>query len=143
MQKGKVVALHLKPAEGGGTPADELTARDGVGFDGDKCAGRRVRQALLLSTDSLTEFGYAAGQLREQVTVDLPGLQSLPVGAMVQAGNVIFRIEQDCAPCGNMARYLGEEPDVFQTKLAGKRGMLASVARGGSVRVGDEVTVLE
>jgi MOSC domain-containing protein YiiM len=143
MQSGRVVALHLKPESGGVQPVEELVALDGVGFEGDKCAGRRLRQALLLGTETLSEFGYEAGQLREQVTVDLPGLQKLPMGAMVQAGNVVFRIEQDCAPCGGMARNLGEDPEMFQTNLAGKRGMLATIAKGGSIHVGDEVTVLE
>lgn len=143
MEPGRVVALHLKPQSGGVEPVDELTAVEGQGFEGDKCTGRRIRQALLLSTASLDEFGYVPGQLREQVTVHLPGLQTLQAGAMVRAGNVVFRIEGDCAPCGNMARYLGEEPELFQKKMAGKRGMLASIASGGSIRIGDEVRVLE
>ena len=143
MQSGKVVALHLKPAEGGVSPVDELVAVDNVGFEGDKCAGKKTRQALLLSTETLQQFGYEAGQLREQVTVELPNLQNLPKGAMVQAGNVVFRIEGDCAPCGGMARALGEEPESFQAKMAHKRGMLASIAKGGRLKVGDEVCVLE
>jgi len=143
METGRVVALHLKPESGGVTPVQELMAVDREGFEGDKCRGRRIRQALLLSTASLDEFGYVPGQLREQVTVDLPGLQLLAEGAMVQAGNVVFRIEGDCAPCGNMARYLGEEPEAFQSKMARKRGMLASIAQGGRIQIGDEVRVLE
>jgi MOSC domain-containing protein YiiM len=143
MQSGRVVALHLKPPEGGVSPVEELVAVDNVGFEGDKCAGKKTRQALLISTESLREFGYEAGQLKEQVTVELPNLQNLPKGAMVQAGNVVFRIEGDCAPCGGMARALGEEPETFQAKMANKRGMLASIAKGGRLKVGDEVCVLE
>jgi MOSC domain-containing protein YiiM len=143
MSKGRVVALHVKPPEGGVRAVEELQAETGVGFADDKCAGRRLRQALLLSTETLHDFGYEPGQLREQVTLELPGLQNLTPGVQVRAGNVVFRIEQDCAPCGNMARNLGEEPAEFQARLAGRRGMLCTVAEGGSVRVGDEVTVLE
>jgi MOSC domain-containing protein YiiM len=143
MQMGRVLALHLKPSSGGVQPVEELTAVEDVGFEGDKCAGRKTRQALLISSQSLEEFGYAPGQLREQITVELPNLQMLAKGAMVQAGNVVFRIEGDCAPCGNMARYLGEDPAQFQEKMAGKRGMLATIAKGGRLRIGDEVSVLE
>lgn len=143
MQSGRVVALHLKPHSGGVAPVEELVAVDNAGFEGDKCAGRKTRQALLISTETLQQFGYEPGQLKEQVTVELPNLQNLPKGAMVRAGNVVFRIEGDCAPCGNMARALGEEPESFQAKMAYKRGMLASIAKGGRLKIGDEVSVLE
>lgn len=143
MSKGKIVALHLKPESGGVRPVDELVAHAGEGFEGDKCRGRRSRQALLLSTETLDHYGYVAGQLREQVTVEFENLQSLPQGANLKAGDVVFSIEGDCAPCGNMARYLGEEPAAFQEKMAGKRGMLAIITKGGTVRIGDEVTLLE
>lgn len=143
MSKGKVVALHLKPESGGVQPVEELVALTGEGFEGDKCRGRKTRQALLLSTDTLENYGYVAGQLREQITVEFENLQSLPAGANLKAGDVVFSIEGDCAPCGNMARYLGEEPAAFQDKMAGKRGMLAIIAEGGKIRVGDEVTLLE
>lgn len=143
MSKGRIVALHLKPESGGVKPVEELVALDGLGFEGDKCAGRKTRQALFLSTESLNAFGYGPGDLREQMTVEFPGLQALAEGTRVQAGEAVFRIEGDCAPCGNMARYLGEDPTSFQEKMAGKRGMLATVERGGRIRTGDEVAVLE
>src|SRR5688500_17180557 len=98
MQSGRVVALHLMPKSGGVAPVEERVAVDNVGFEGDKCAGKKTRQALLISTETLREFDYEAGQLKEQVPVELPNLQNLPKGAMVQAGNVVFRIEGDCAP---------------------------------------------
>lgn len=143
MSSGRVIALHLKPPAGGVEPVQSLEAVAGVGFNGDKCAGRRTRQVLLLSKETLDEFGYTPGLLREQVTVDLPGLQGLPVGAKVQAGEAVFEIEQDCAPCGNMARMLGEEEQAFKARLAGKRGMLAGVHRGGVLKVGDAVAVID
>lgn len=143
MSNGRIVALHLKPESGGVLPVETLTAIDGIGFEGDKCAGRKTRQALFISTDTLNEFGYGPGVLREQMTVEFPGLQSLAEGVRVQAGEAVFRIEGDCAPCGNMARNLGEDPTSFQEKMAGKRGMLATVERGGQVKTGDEVRVLE
>jgi len=142
MSSGRIVALHLKPESGGVLPVEELSAITGVGFEGDKCAGRKSRQVLFLSTESINAFGYQPGELREQITVDLDGLQGLAEGTRVQAGEAIFRIEGDCAPCGNMARNLGEDPTSFQEKMAGKRGMLATVERGGSVKNGDEVVVL-
>lgn len=142
MSTGRIVALHLKPESGGVRRVDELSAVTGIGFEGDKCAGRKTRQVLFLSTDSLNEFGYGPGDLREQITVDLDGLQGFAEGTRIQAGEAIFRIEGDCAPCGNMARNLDEDPTSFQEKMAGKRGMLATVEQGGSVKDGDEVTVL-
>ncbi len=143
MNGGHVLALHLKPEAGGVIPVEQLDAVTDVGFVGDKCCGRKSRQVLFLSQETLDEFGYAPGQLREQITVGLPGLQQLAPGTRLRAGSAVFTISGDCAPCGGMARALGENEDEFKARLAGKRGMLATVFEGGEVRIGDDVTVVD
>lgn len=142
MNSGKVVALHLKPRPGELDSVDTLTAVAGKGFEGDRCFGQGTRQALLISTESLDLFGYQPGELREQVTVDLGGLQSLAPGTRIQAGQCLFVLEGDCAPCDGMARRLKEEPSEFKAKVKGNRGMLARVAEGGTIQIGGEVRVL-
>ena len=142
MESWKVVALHLKPGPDALEPAGCLEAVGGKGFLGDRTFGRRTRQALLVSTRWLNEFGYEPGTLREQITVDMPDLQDLPIGARLQAGDVELEIEEDCTPCTKLAERLGEDPANFKRRLSLKRGMLAKVLTDGRIRVGDEVRVL-
>lgn len=139
MSSGRIIALHRK-VDRGVEPVQELSAVAGHGFVGDKCYGRPTRQVLFVGTDHLEAFGYSPGDLREQVTVELPGLQSLPDGAVLAVGDATFEIVGDCAPCSKMAVYMGEEPDSFIAKTAGKRGMLAKVRSGGTIRVGDSIS---
>jgi MOSC domain-containing protein YiiM len=137
-----VVALHLNPAVGALEAVECLDAVGGKGFLGDRCFGKRHRQALLVSTRWLDEFGYQPGTLREQITIDMPELQDLPVGTRLQVGDVELMIEQDCEPCTKMATRLGEDPANFKAKTSLKRGMLAKVKTDGRIKVGDEVQII-
>lgn len=141
IRSGRVVALFLKPAHGVLESVDALEAVGGKGFVGDYSFGKRKRQALLISTCELEAFGYEPGTLRENIAVDIPGLQSLPIGTVLRVGEVEFEIEQDCAPCGGMARRLGEDRKEFVRKMTGNRGMLCKVRTSGTIRVGDVVQV--
>ena len=141
MSPGKVVALHLKPALDALEPVDQLVAVSGEGFEGDVNRGRPKRQVLFVATEHLLAFGYAPGTLREQITVELPGLQSLAPGTVVKVGAASFEITMDCDPCTKMAQRLGEDPGAFKAKTQLRRGMLAIVREGGVIRAGDEVVV--
>ncbi len=143
MVEGKVVALHLKAGPDGLMPVNHLEAVGGKGFVGDRCFGWKIRQALLISTTDLAEFGYVPGELREQIAVDIPSLQTLPVGTRMRVGTVTLQLESDCEPCGNMARRLGEDPKAFMSKTDGRRGMLAKVLSDGEINTGDEAIVLD
>jgi MOSC domain-containing protein YiiM len=139
--EGSVVALHLKPAKGELVRVTQLDAVAGMGIVGDRSFGKRRRQVSLVSTHELDLFGYRPGMLRENVTVDLQGLQTLAVGTRLRVGEVELEIEQDCAPCGGLARRLGEEPRDFIEKMWGNRGMLCKVRSFGTIHVGDVVQV--
>jgi hypothetical protein len=139
---GSVVHLQLKPVKGSLLPVDELDAEGGRGFVGDYSFGKRRRQASFCAVQELDDLGYAPGILRENVTVNLPGLQELPKGTRLIAGEVEFEIESDMAPCGGMARRLGEPVGDFVRKSTRRRGMLLKVVSSGTIRVGDPVYIL-
>jgi len=143
MSLGQVVALHRKPRHGVLEEVEALEAVAGEGFVGDRCSGSQRRQVLLVSTESLAELGLSPGQLREQVTVDVAGLQSMTPGTCLVVGTAAVELTEDCAPCGKMAAYLGEPEEEFKRRSAGKRGMLARVVRSGQIRVGDEVSRMD
>jgi MOSC domain-containing protein YiiM len=139
---GSVVHLQQKPVKGTVQLVEALCAEGGKGFVGDYSFGKRRRQASFCAIQELGELGYAPGVLRENVTVDLPGLQELPKGTRLILGEVEFEIESDMAPCGGMARRLGEPVGDFVRKSTRRRGMLLKVVTSGTIRVGDPVYIL-
>ena len=54
-------------------------------------------------------------------------------------GQVVLQITGPCAPCARM----DEIRPGLREELEGRRGMLASVVRGGTIRAGDAIEVLE
>lgn len=143
MPVGRVIALHRKPRPGQLERVDALVAKAGKGLEGDRCFGQARRQVLFVSLAEIVDLGYQPGDLREQITVDLAGLQTLAEGTKLAAGDAMFEIEGDCAPCNGMAKRLGEDPEAFKERTRGRRGMLARVVSDGTLRVGDEVRVLD
>ena len=144
---GRVVALFVHPKEHWIelSPADEIRVTR-KGIDGDVHAGRGKRAVLLMDANDLEELGLRPGELREQVTVDLPGLMSMDAGTRIAVGDVVLELSGPCEPCTHIGEHVGvDDRKAFQETLKGRRGMLARVASvegNGVVRVGDPVRVL-
>ncbi len=136
---GVVVSLHTKLEPGRMAAAESLQLVDGQGIEGDFHFGSADRQVLLLDESTLSEFGYSPGQLREQILVSLPDLQSIAIGSRVRVGDAVIEITMDCRPCLHMAEEVGEDGREFVDKLMGRRGMLGKVVEGGNVSPGDPV----
>jgi len=143
--EGTVLETRINLGEGIGTkPAPELMMLEGKGIEGDRYfedATRPKRQVLLIDKATLDDFGYEPGHLREQVLVNLPGLQALAPGTRVGLGEAEVELTMDCAPCLTMAGYSNEEGQSFVNKMMGRRGMLARVTKSGRVAPGDTVMV--
>lgn len=143
MSQGSVVSLRIRRPSGELDVVDSLTAEAGKGFVGDQYFGRRTRQSLFISTAEIGPLGYQPGDLREQVTLDLPSLGELRAGDRFSIGAIPFVVEQPCEPCGHMAAALGEEREAFKAKTDGKRGVFAVPEADGVIRIGDAVSLLE
>ncbi len=137
-----MVHLQLKPVKGTCEKVDALVAEGGSGFVGDYSLGKRRRQASACAVQELDDLGYKPGVLRENLTLDFPGLQDLEKGTRLLVGEVELEIESDMAPCGGMARRLGENVGDFVRKTSRRRGMLLKVVSSGTIRVGDPVYLL-
>ena len=147
---GTVVSLqlclrHEEPLR----PTDRVVAIPGAGLEGDVHGtdGRgSPRQVLLIDTTTLDSLGLRPGDLREQVTLDLPRLQALPPGTRLRIGEATFELTGPCAPCGHIGELLGaEDVEAFRESLSGRRGVLARVVEAegeGRIRVGDPVDVV-
>lgn len=123
------------------TEEERISLIAGQGIEGDLYFGTDDRQVLLLDKGTLEEFGYSPGQLREQILLDLPGLQAIPVGSVLRIGAARVEITMDCTPCLHMAKCLGEDGQEFVGKMMGRRGMLCKVVSSGTVWPGDPALV--
>jgi len=116
----------------------------GFGIDGDRHAirtgARKDRQVLLMDEETLEAFGLSHGEVRENVTTSGIELASLIEGQRLGLGDdVVLEISGHCAPCARM----DEIRPGLQQELDGRRGMLASVVRGGTISAGDGIRVLD
>jgi MOSC domain-containing protein YiiM len=142
MPSGHVVSLQMKRqhwAQLEPVASVEATER---GLDGDKHAGREggKRQVLVTDEDDLRHLDLKPGDLREQVTVRLPGLMSLAAGTRLEVGEAVLEVTGPCEPCTHIGEHLGQDDrEAFRARLRGRRGMLARVAVPGRIDVGDPV----
>jgi len=147
---GRVIGLHLliehqqRPE-----PVRRARALVDLGLEGDvhgkKKAGSH-RQVLIVDRATLEALSLQPGDLREQITVEFPSLDTLPAGTVLRVGEATCELTGPCEPCTHIGQLLGV-PDAiaFQQNLQGRRGQLARIVAvdgDGFIRVGDAVTVL-
>src|SRR3989449_9420851 len=147
---GRVIGLHLliehqqRPE-----PVRRARALVDVGLDGSapgkKKAGSR-RQVLIVDRATLEALALRPGDLREQITVEFPALETLPSGTLLRVGEVTCELTGPCEPCTHIGQSLGVPDTVaFQQALQGRRGQLARIVAVdgvGFIRVGDSMTLL-
>lgn len=144
MTDGRVVALHRNRRRHAPLEAVEDVNITAAGIEGDIHAGRRGgrRQVLVVDAGQLAALGLAPGDLREQITIDLPQLMTLAAGTRVAVGDAELELTGPCEPCTHIGEHLGAaDPEALRRRLVGRRGMLARVAREGRVAVGDRVAL--
>ena len=113
----------------------------GLGIEGDKHAvATSHRQLLLADQEALDEVGVEPGTIKENLTVEGLHVMGLPVGTRVRLGDsAVIEITKVCEPCFRMDEIrLG-----LKDELEGRRGMVARVVNGGSITVGDRITLEE
>ena len=140
MPQGTITNLHIARVKG--TPSDpvqEATAISGLGLEGARSAYEgNARQVLFVDKEILDGAGLAPGQVKENITVTGMNVAQVQPGQMFTIGNsVTLEAVGDCEACGKMdAIRMG-----LMDELQGKRGMLAKVINGGSIKIGDSVNV--
>jgi MOSC domain-containing protein YiiM len=147
---GRVVSIQVLQAHGlPPRPVSEAVALPGRGLEEDihgKTREDGKRQVLVVDSGSLEAMGLSPGDLREQITVDLPELYSLTEGTMLRMGDARLQISGPCEPCTHIGELLGKEDrEGFRLSLQGRRGVLVrvvSVTGEGRIRVNDPVDVV-
>lgn len=149
--RGTVTNLQILP-EHRQQPAavSQVRALVDHGLEGDTHGKKKAgsgRQILILDQGTLQELGLRPGDLREQITLDFPLLETLPAGTLLQIGQVTCELTGPCEPCTHIGALVGvADAAQFQTSLQGRRGQLAKVTavdREGTIRVGDPVVVVD
>ena len=143
---GGIVSLHL--CTGHREPmssVDTANVVTGLGIEGDRHASsatpaRIKRQVLLIDEETLEAFGLSHGEVRENVTTSGIDLSSLRAGEQLSLGaTAVLQITGVCDPCDRM----DEIRNGLRQEIEGRRGMLATVIEGGTIRVGDPVRAVE
>ena len=115
------------------------------GLEGDAHAGSGHRQVSLLSHEKFEEFARRCpvpleyGAFGENLLVDGLDPADLPVGARLKAGDVLLEVTQIGKECHSGCAIREAAGDCIMPRL----GVFARVLRGGSVRVGDEISAVE
>ena len=138
MTVGRVVGLHRTP--GRKLPPqriDEAVVVADFGIEGDRHARPgSSRQIVLTQREVLDDLRLAAGATREQLTV--AGLGELAAGDVLALGaSVRLELVRPRVPCRVMD---GVRPGL-RAELEGRGGWCARVLDGGTLHLGDAVTV--
>jgi len=134
---------HLFRAPQKHAPMEELreaVAVQDAGIEG--CAHARPmgkRQVLLMDEETLRAFELAPGIVRENVTTEGLDVNGLAVGQKLRLGEVELQASLVCDPCEQIEAL---RPGL-QAEMQGKRGMLCKVTRGGLLKAGDEIELME
>ncbi|MEA2357050.1 MAG: hypothetical protein QOI62_310 [Solirubrobacteraceae bacterium] len=146
---GRVEAIAL-----GGATASPLrlvasaTAVAGRGLEGDRYhagagtfsdGGGPGHDLTLVEAEVLEEIGVEAAAARRNVVVSGVALDAL-LGRRFRVGEVECLGQRRCEPCAHLQRLT--RPGVLRA-LVHRGGLRADVLRGGEIRVGDAVAVLD
>jgi len=135
--------LHLFRASKRREPMEglyQVRALEDVGLEG--CAHARPqgkRQLLLMDRETLETFELTPGIVRENVTTEGIDVNGLAIGQRLQVGEVELLVSAVCDPCEQIEAL---RPGL-QVAMQGRRGMLCRVVRGGLLRRGDEIVVIQ
>ena len=154
MFTGHLVGIYTA-AEAGATlaPNTELRAIEGIGLDGDRYAievGKYSdregphRQVTFIEREVIAAVNNEAGvELGEHETRRNLVTEGVPlnhlVGETFRVGDVVFRGIKTCPPCAYLEKLT--RPGV-RAALENRGGLHAEIVRGGTLRIGDEITTV-
>lgn len=142
---GEVIAVCMSAEKGVHKQSvDSIELEVGTGVVGDAHSGAWHRQVSLLPNEAVDDLrqvlpNLKAGDFAENILTRGLDLKSLPVGTVISAGEALLAVTQIGKKCHN---------DCEIKRLVGKcampsEGIFTVVVRGGEVRPGDGVHVME
>ena len=142
---GKVMAICISERKGTQKRnVHEALFIEDFGLENDAHAGKWHRQVSLLSYEKIQDFKKKGapvedGAFGENLIVSGIDFKNLPVGTRFQSGDVVLEMTQigkECHSGCGIYKIMGD-------CIMPREGVFARVIRGGRIREGDELTVLE
>ena len=141
-----VVAINISQRKG----VPKVTIPEGhflvnFGLEGDAHAGNWHRQVSLLGTESIRKLealgveGLETGSFAENITTEGITLYELPVGCQFNIGPCLFEVTQIGKECHQHCAIYHQVGDCVMPR----EGIFARVLRGGIIRPGDPITLVE
>jgi MOSC domain-containing protein YiiM len=142
----KTPSEQVEPYRYSREPVEQVHLIAGHGIEGDLKAGLHPDRHLnIMSFETLQSlraegFNINPGEMGEQVIVSELLIDTLTPGTRLQFGNeAVIEITKPRTGCDWFEKVQGKSP-----KLAANRmGMMATVIKGGQVKIGDSVQLLE
>ncbi|HCS67821.1 MAG TPA: molybdopterin adenylyltransferase [Oribacterium sp.] len=144
-RRGKVLAVCTSEAKGTQKkPVDEITVKPDWGIVGDAHAGHWHRQVSLLSFEKIEEFRARGakvdfGAFGENIVCEGFDLKALPVGTRFQIGDALLELSQIGKACHSHCEIYKRVGDCIMPR----EGVFTVVLKGGVIRPGDEITLIE
>ena len=143
--KGKVLAVNVSLNKGERktpVPAVKLAVEHGI--EGDAHAGDWHRQVSLLAMESIAKMqamglDVGEGDFAENITTEGVDLVSLPIGQRFTMGETLLEVTQIGKECHARCAIYYQAGDCVMPK----EGIFARVLKGGEVKPGDEIEILE
>jgi MOSC domain-containing protein YiiM len=113
------------------------------GLEGDRHAGRPLRQLSILNVETVTELKQAGmpvgpGILGENITLEGLSVMQLSDGQRLRIGEAELEITGNRPACKEL---LEVHRDALKA-MVGRTGKMARVVRGGTVRPGDPIELI-
>lgn len=141
---GKVLAICI--SEKKGTLKNEISEAkfiEDFGIENDAHAGKWHRQVSLLEFNKIDEFRRKGanvnfGEFGENLVVQEIELHTLPIGQLIQLGDVILEATQIGKKCHDKCQIYYQVGECIMPK----NGIFTKVIKGGRVKVGDECNLI-
>ena len=144
-RKGKVLAVCTSAQKGTQKqPVAEITLQEDWGIVGDAHAGHWHRQVSLLAYEKIEEFrkrgaDVAFGAFGENIVCEGFDLRTLPVGTRFQIGDCLLELSQIGKACHSHCEIYKVVGDCIMPR----EGVFTIVLKGGVIKPGDEITLIE
>lgn len=144
-KKGKVLAVCTSEQKGTQKkPVTEITLKPDWGIEGDAHAGHWHRQVSLLAFEKIEEFRKRGaevdfGAFGENIVCEGFDLRTLPVGTRFQIGDCLLELSQIGKACHSHCEIYKVVGDCIMPR----EGVFTIVLKGGVVKPGDEITMIE
>ena len=142
---GKVIAVCVSEKKGTQkTNVGTVTLKEDWGIENDAHAGNWHRQVSLLSYEKVEEIrgrGAAVddGAFGENLVVSGYDFKTLPIGTKFRCNDVLLELTQVGKEChSHCAIY-----KVMGDCIMPREGVFTKVLHGGTISVGDELTIVE